>query len=49
MVKRTLREVVRTYERMLELIDRELDDLIKASPCGGRRRTCCARSRASAR
>jgi transposase len=31
-VKRTLREVVRTYERLLELIDSELDDLIKASP-----------------
>lgn len=32
MVKRTLREAVRTYERLIELIDRELDDLIKASP-----------------
>ena len=31
-VKRTLREVVNTYERLLELIDRELDELIKASP-----------------
>jgi len=32
LVKRTLREVVSTYERLLELIDRELDDQIKASP-----------------
>lgn len=32
LVKRTVREVVSTYERLLVLIDRELDDLIKASP-----------------
>ena len=31
-VKRTLREVAHTYERLLELIDSELDELIKASP-----------------
>lgn len=32
LVKRTVREAAQTYERLLELIDRELDDLIKASP-----------------
>ena len=32
LVKRTLREAARTYERLLELIDRELDELIRASP-----------------
>lgn len=32
MVKRTLREAVGTYERMLALLDSELDDLIKSSP-----------------
>jgi transposase len=32
LVKRTVREAAATYERLLELIDRELDDLIKASP-----------------
>jgi transposase len=32
LVKRTVREAAATYERLLGLIDRELDDLIKASP-----------------
>lgn len=32
LVKRTMREAAATYERLLGLIDRELDDLIKASP-----------------
>ena len=32
LVKRTLREAARTYERLLELIDRELDELIRTSP-----------------
>jgi transposase len=32
LVRRTVREAAATYERLLELIDRELDDLIKASP-----------------
>ena len=32
LVKRTVREAAGTYERLLRLIDRELDDLIKASP-----------------
>lgn len=32
MVKRTLREAVGTYERMLALLDSELDELIKNSP-----------------
>ena len=32
LVKRTVREAVRTYERMLDLIDHELDGLIQASP-----------------
>lgn len=32
LVKRTVREAARTYERLLALVDRELDDLIKASP-----------------
>jgi transposase len=32
LVKRTVREAAQTYERLLELIDRELDELIKASP-----------------
>jgi transposase len=32
LVKRTVREAAATYERLLVLIDRELDDLIKASP-----------------
>lgn len=31
-VKRTVREAARTYERLLALVDRELDDLIRASP-----------------
>lgn len=31
-VKRSVREAARTYERLLEIIDRELDHLIKASP-----------------
>ncbi len=31
-VKRTLREAVRTYERLLALVDLELDEMIKASP-----------------
>jgi transposase len=32
MVKRTLREIVATYERLLALVDAELDELIKGSP-----------------
>lgn len=32
LVKRTVREAATTYERLLALIDRELDGLIKASP-----------------
>jgi transposase len=32
LVKKTVREAVRTYERTLKLIDDELDQLIKASP-----------------
>lgn len=32
LVRRTVREAVRTYERLLELIDRELDQMIKDSP-----------------
>lgn len=32
LVKRSVREAVKTYERLLEMIDRELDSLIKASP-----------------
>ena len=32
LVKRTVREAAATYERLLELIDRELDDLLNATP-----------------